>query len=179
MRPTFSVFIATSLDGYIARKDGDIDWLHSFEDGADKEEDFGYAAFTADIDCMVMGRHTFEKVQSFGDWPYDGKQVIVLSKSLPHPPAGYENKIEVSVLAPEQLANHLYQRGVRKVYLDGGKLIQSFIRAGLLDDMIVTQLPMLLGTGIPLFGTHNNDIRLKLDWSKSYGNGFVQSRYIL
>lgn len=95
------------------------------------------------------------------------------------PPTGYEDIIELSAQAPEQLAADLHKRGIRKVYLDGGKLIQSFIRAGLVDDMIITQLPILLGAGLPLFGGLTNDIRAKLDWSKSYSNGFVQSRYIL
>ena len=177
MRPQFSVYIATSLDGFIARTDGNIGWLYNFDDMSDPNEDYGYAAFTAQIDCMVMGRSSFDTVQAFDDWPYEGKRVIILSNSLKKAPSGYEDKIEICAGSPADLAQQLYKKGLRHIYLDGGKVIQSFLSAGLVDDMIITQLPILIGAGLPLFGDVADDITLKLDWSRTYKNGFVQSRY--
>lgn len=177
MRPTFSVYIATSLEGFIARTDGAIDWLHGDSEAEIPGEDFGYAVFAEQTDCMVIGRGTFEAVRAFEPWPYAGRRVIVLSNSMSSPPNGFEDKIEVRNSAPAALAKELYDSGVRHVYLDGGKLIQSFMRAGLVDDMIVTRLPILIGAGRPLFGPLETDVRLKHDWTKIYDNGFVQSRY--
>ncbi len=182
MQPIFSVYIATSLDGFIARKDGALDWLPGADGTATdipEGEDFGYAAFTAGVDCLLMGRGTFETAQSFGLWPYEGKKVVVMSHTLTAVPEGYEDKITLTNQSPTDLANSLYADGIRHVYLDGGKIIQSFLACGLVDDMIITQVPVLIGTGLPLFGRLPNDIKLQHDWTKSFKNGFLQSRYVI
>lgn len=180
MRPKFSVYIAVSLDGFIARENGELDWLPG-ADGEDisqaPQEDYGYAEFTSQIDCMVMGRGTFEKVKTFSPWPYEGQRLIVMSESLETIPAGFEGKIELSAETPMELASRLGAEGIKHIYLDGGMLVQSFIRAGLLDDMIITRIPILIGTGKPLFGALERDITLSHEWTKSFPNGFVQSRY--
>jgi dihydrofolate reductase len=170
-----SVFIATSLDGFIARPDGDIDWLHEVEDigGGD---DAGYAAFFDTIDVLVMGRGSFEKVLEFDGWPYP-KPVIVLSKSLKDVPDNLRDKVKIDASAPQELLEKLSQDGIKRIYLDGGKVIQSFLREGLVDDMIITTIPILIGKGIPLFGDLEKDIKLRHVETKTWHNGFVQSKY--
>jgi dihydrofolate reductase len=171
-----SVFIATSLDGFIARPDGDIEWLHEVEQigGGD---DAGYRAFFGSIDALVMGRGSFEKVLEFDGWPYESKPVIVLSKSLTEVPDTLRDRVRINTSAPQELIEQLSQEGYARIYLDGGKVIQSFLRAGLVDDMTVTTIPILIGKGIPLFGDLEKDIKLRLLESKSWPNGFVQSTY--
>ena len=176
MNITFSVFIAMSLDGYIARPNGKLDWLENAATN-EENEDYGYHQFMSTVDCMVMGRKTFEKATSFSDWPYKGKQVIVLSKSLKAPPADFEDKIDVFSGQIELLAVELQHHGVRKVYVDGGLTIQSFLRAGLIDEITVTQVPVLIGRGVPLFGDLQEDTQLRLINSRAYPSGFVQSQY--
>ena len=171
-----SVFIATSLDGYIARLNGKLDWLEINKDQS-KDEDFGYQNFISSVDCIVMGRNTFEKVVSFPEWPYANKRVIVLSRSLKQIPDQFCELAELYSGKVELLTVELQNQGIRHVYVDGGLTIQSFIRQGLLTDMILTQLPILLGKGIPLFGNTDGDIKLKLDHVKSFDSGFVQSKY--
>ncbi|VXC70155.1 dihydrofolate reductase family protein [Massilia sp. 9I] len=169
------VFIATSLDGYIARLDGDIDWLLQRDDPA---EDHGYHDFIADKDVIVMGRGSFEKVLGFDPWPYD-RPVLVLSRQLagtPVPP-GLADKVRFSNATPEQAMAQLSSEGVRRVYVDGGQLVQSFIRAGLVEDMVLTTVPVLIGAGRPLFGTLPQDLDLKLVASRSFPSGLVQSTY--
>ena len=172
----FDVFIATSLDGYIARTNGSMDWL---EKAAPKgaTEDYGYQRFFSDVDSIVLGRNTFEKASTFSQWPYGKKHVIVLSKMLKEPPADFADKIDVFSGKVELLAVDLQHRGVRKVYVDGGQTIQSFLRAGLIDNLTITQVPVLLGRGIPLFSDLAAEIELKLKDSKSFSSGFVQSTY--
>ncbi len=173
---TLSVFIATSLDGYIARLDGKLDWLDKVAP-VDETEDYGYQSYIRTIDCIVMGRKTFDKVSSFSKWPYEGKRVIVFSQTLKEAPADFMDKVEVYNGKPEMLVVDLQYQGVRKVYLDGGLTIQSFLAKGLVDEMIITQVPVLIGRGIPLFGMLQKDVRLTLGQSKSFSSGFVQSHY--
>jgi dihydrofolate reductase len=168
-----SVYIAASLDGFIARENGDIAWLDDPRYAA-PGEDFGYAAFNADVDALVMGRATYEKVLTFGPWPFEGRRVIVLSQTLPVSP---EQKCEVSRLQPDELVEKLRGEGCRKIYLDGGKTIQSFLRARLVSDLTVTRIPVLLGSGLPLFGATETDIPLKHLSTQTWPNGFVQSHY--
>jgi dihydrofolate reductase len=172
----FSVFIATSLDGYIARPNGKLDWL---ENAAikDDHEDYGYQQFMAGVNSVVMGRRTFERIARYSEWPYKGKQVIVLSRSLKLPPADFADKIDVFSRPVELLAVELQHHGVRKVYVDGGSTIQSFLSAGLIDDVILTQIPVLIGRGIKLFGELPEDVKLKLIQSQSFPSGFVQNHY--
>jgi len=170
-----SVFIASSLDGFIARPDGDIRWLHDGEPPPEGD-DLGYGALMASIDVLVMGRHSFEKVLSFGDWPYE-KPVIVLSRSLKEASEQLRSRVTIDASSPQALMARLYREGVKHIYLDGGKVIQSFLRAGLVDDLCITTLPILLGRGIPLFGELAADIHLKHLGTQSWPNGFVQSTY--
>ncbi len=174
---TAHVFIATSVDGYIARADGDIAWLLARDDPA---EDHGYDAFIADKDAIVMGRGCYEKLLEFAQWPY-ALPVVVASRQLagtPVPPA-LQGKLRFSDLAPAALMDELASQGVRRVYLDGGRLLQSFLRAGLVADMVVTTVPVLIGGGRPLFGALAADIGLRLVSSRSFPSGLVQSTWRL
>lgn len=174
-RPKFSVYIAASLDGFIARRDGDIAWLT--EAPTPEGEDFGYGAFIATVDVLVMGRHTFEKVLTFPKWPYSVARVVVLaSRPLAVPPA-LAGVVEVVSLAPAALAERLAHERVAHVYVDGGVTIQRFLAADLVDELTLTQIPILLGAGIPLFGPLPRDVRLDHRDTRAYANGFVQSRY--
>jgi len=170
-----SVFIATSLDGFIARLNGDIDWLVNKND----PEDYGYGAFISTVDCLVMGRNTFEKVLSFPEWPYAGKRVMVISRTLNRIPAQAAGKAELYAGPVEQLAAQLSSEGYGRIYIDGGKTIQSFLRAGLVTDMTLTHIPILIGSGLPLFGELREDIHLNHIETKTFPSGFVQSRYEL
>lgn len=170
LRPQFSVFIATSLDGYIARPDGGIDWLRAVERPG---EDYGYQAFARSIDAIVMGRNTYEVALGFPEWPYAGKRLIVLT----HRPAIARHGEEFcSTLLPE-LGERLAQEGVRRVYVDGGEVIRQFLVARLIDDLTVSIIPVLLGSGIPLFGSGAPEHALSLLESRSYPSGLVQLRY--
>ena len=172
---TGHVFIAASLDGYIARADGNIDWLTKY---AAASGDTGYNAFMASIDGVVMGRGTFEKVLTFGAWLFE-KPVIVLSRTLAQAdiPATLQGKARISALAPQALMAALAAEGWKRAYIDGGKLIQSFLKDGLIRDMILTHIPVLLGDGIPLFGKSGSDIALRHVETKSFASGLVQSKY--
>lgn len=171
------VFIAASLDGFIARKDGDVSWLESFEP-MDEGEDGGYGEMFAFVDALVMGRGTFEKVISFDiPWPYGDKPVIVMSKTLTKLPAKAGEHVRITSCTPRELIAQLEDEGMQKIYIDGGKVIQFFLREGLIDEITVTQMPVLLGSGIPLFGAIGKEIRLELLAIKSWPNGFVQFRY--
>jgi len=172
-----SVFIATSLDGYIARPDGDIDWLEKAVKAHDPGEDYGYTKFMSTVDCIVMGRNTFEKVLAFPEWPYVGKRVVVLSRTLTAIPEQAAGKVELSAGPVEQLVAKLRSEGYDRIYIDGGKTVQSFLRAGLVTDMTLTRIPILIGSGLPLFGELPGDIHLDQIETKTYPSGFVQSRY--
>lgn len=173
-----SAFIAASLDGFIARDDGSIDWL---EENPLPGEDFGYADFFASIDVLVMGRKTFETVLGFGEWPYTSKKVVVLSRTLTTEQIPDNNKLEVEIYSGS-LANllaMLEKAGYRHIYADGGQVICGFIREGLLDELILTHIPVLLGRGIPLFSNLPGNIKLNHVSTKTYPNGYVQLRYSL
>lgn len=171
-----SVYIATSLDGFIARKNGGIDWLTA-PNPAGVGEDYGYKAFFESVDALVMGRKSFEMVLTFSEWPYADKRVIVLSSGSPQIPEKLSGKVESSSLPPAKLVAQLAGQGVRHVYVDGGKTIQSFLRAGLIDEIIITSIPVLIGDGIPLFGELAQDIHLQHVETQAYKSGFVQSKY--
>ena len=171
-----SVYIATSLDGFIARKDGDIDWLMAVPPATDGS-DYGFHAFYDSVDALVMGRNSFEKVTSFDEWPYPNKRVIVMSQSLIEIPTNYEDRIELSQESPIELYHRVEQEGLNRLYIDGGHLISSFLADGLVTDLNLTRIPILLGNGIPLFQSFEHDIALSLISSQSYDNGLVQSIY--
>ena len=170
-----SVFIATSLDGYIARVDGGLDWLP----GGDVE-DHGYNEFMASVDALVMGRKTFETVLSFpGEWPFGAKPVIVLSSTPSRIVAPKGAVCEAMAGTPHEIVARLAERGMRDVYVDGGVTIQRFLSAGLIQRLIVTRIPVLLGAGIPLFGSLPHDVRLEHVATRSYRGGLVQSEYAI
>ena len=166
-----SVFIATSLDGFIARADGGLDWLPP---GGGEEH--GYTEFMATVDALVIGHKTFETVLAFDTWPYGEKPVFVLStRALAPAPSGA--MVERMSGAPAEIVSQLAARGIRHVYVDGGATIQGFLRAGLIQRLIITRIPVLLGAGIPLFGETRRDILLKHVATRQYASGLVQSEY--
>ena len=177
MRPKVSVFIATSLDGFIARPDGAIDWLEAANATVPPGEDCGYAAFSEKVDVLVMGRHSFETVLGFEPWPYGDKRVVVLSSGPVAIPPALAGTVTASSEAPAALVARLEAEGVRLVYVDGGITIQRFMAAGLIDELTVTLIPILLGGGRPLFGPLPADRNLTLLGSRQYDFGFVQLHY--
>ena len=172
---TGHVFIATSLDGFIARPDGSLDWLMAI---AAAGEDHGFDAMMASVDGLVMGRGTFEQVLTFGEWPY-AKPVVVLSRSMSESdiPDELSGKVTLSALAPRDLMASLDSDGWKRAYVDGGKVIQSFLADGLIADMIVTRAPVLIGEGLPLFGAIPKDIPLRHIETRSFASGLISSRY--
>jgi len=176
------VFIATSLDGFIARKDGSIAWLEeqvARAAGMDAGgEDHGYADFVAGMDGIIMGRRTFEKVLTFDTWPFD-KPVVVLSHSLVAAdlPPDIAGKVTLLNLSPVAVVRYLAGRGWKHAYIDGGQVIQSFLREGLISDLVITRIPILLGDGTPLFGLLASDVELRHLGTAAFPSGFVQSRY--
>ena len=171
-----SVYIATSIDGFIARSDGDIEWLNS-STNIIENENYGYKEFMDSVDVLVMGRHSFEKVLTFGDWPYANKRVIVMSHRAVDIPTHLASTVEASSFNPSKLLIDLGKQAVKHVYVDGGKTIQSFLCAGLVDELRITTIPILIGNGIPLFGSLNQDIILEHLSTQAYSNGLVQNRY--
>jgi dihydrofolate reductase len=168
----FFVYIATSLDGYIARENGDLDWLPQAGD-----EDYGYQTFFDSIDTLVIGRSTFEKVLTFDPWPFAGKRVVVLSNTLTNVPDNVKHLVEISNLQLRELAAHLEATGSKRVYVDGGKTIQSFLRAGLIDQLTLFTVPVLIGRGLPLFGELNSDVQLELVSSRAFRSGMTERIY--
>jgi dihydrofolate reductase len=167
-----SVYIATSLDGLIARPNGDIDWLA----GGEEAEDYGYADFISSVDHIVMGRNTYEKVLTFGGWPYEKKVFVLTSRDLAIP-GELAGKVEALNLLPADLLRRLTVHDAEHIYLDGGVTIQRFLREGLVDEMTITTIPVLIGAGLPLFGTLDRDVKLELIASRSFKSGFVQNKY--
>ena len=168
-----SVFVGVSVDGFIARANGDLDWLP-----AGGGEAHGYEEFIASVDVLVIGRKTYETVLGFDAWPYGAKPVCVLSGAALAPaPAGAV--VERLSGEPADIVSGLAARGFRHAYVDGGITIQRFLRAGLIQRLIVTRVPVLIGTGIPLFGDVPHDIRLRHIDTRQYASGLVQSEYAL
>ena len=165
-----SVYIATSLDGFIARADGRIDWLGIVERGG---EDYGYGVFHQSIDTIVIGRRTYETALGFDSWPYAGKRCLVLT----HTPAAPQHGEEFYSEPVDQLVARL--AGSARIYVDGGTVIQQFLAAGLVTDMTISIIPILLGEGARLFGTVGGDIPLRLVSSRAFESGLVQLRYEL
>ncbi len=172
------VFIATSLDGFIARPDGRLDWLLGSHAPA---EDHGFDRFVADMDGIAMGRGTFDALRAMNvPWPYS-KPVLVLSRSLKPSdlPADLASRVEVTAEAPRPLFERLTGRGWRRLYVDGGAVIRSCLGEGLIAGMVLTRIPVLIGQGLPLFGPLPSDIRLRHLGTRSFPSGLVQSRYDL
>jgi len=169
---TVSVFIGTSVDGFIARRNGDLDFLP--EGGG---EPHGYNEFIASVDAIVIGRNTFEKVLTFGAWPYSDKRVVVLSSRPVDLSPSSEGVVEQMAGPPVEIVSQLAASGARHLYVDGGITIQGFLRAGLIQRLIITRVPVLIGEGIPLFGTLPRDVRLHHVATHHYPSGLVKSEY--
>jgi dihydrofolate reductase len=168
-----SVFIGTSVDGFIARTDGALDFLE-----AGGGEPHGYDEFMASVDAMLIGRKTYETVLAFDTWPYGEKPVFVLSsRPLAPPPAGAS--VERMSGDPADITAQLAARGIQHVYVDGGITIQGFLRSGLIQRLVITRVPVLIGSGIPLFGALPADIVLKPVETRQYAGGLVQSEYLI
>ncbi|TAN04180.1 MAG: dihydrofolate reductase [Rhodanobacteraceae bacterium] len=166
-----SVFVGTSLDGFIARLGGELDFLP-----ANGGEPHGYDEFFASVDALVIGRKTYETVLAFDNWPYGDKPVFVLSTRRPTPaPDGAI--IEWLSGGPAEIVSQLAARGLEHIYVDGGITIQRFLRAGLIQRIIITRVPVLIGAGIPLFGHLSRDIVLKHVTTRAYASGMVTSEY--
>ncbi|MGA7861401.1 MAG: dihydrofolate reductase family protein [Thermoplasmata archaeon] len=167
-----SVFIATSVDGYIARPDGALDWLP-----ANGGEPHGYDEFIATVDAIVIGRKTFETVLAYPVWPYEKKLVIVLSTQLSAVNVPDGALCEIMAGTPHQVVTRLAERGIQHIYVDGGLTVSRFLEAGLIQHLTITRVPVILGAGIPLFGCLPHDIRLEHVTTQSYPSGLVKSEY--
>ena len=171
-----SVYVATSLDGFIAREDGSLDWLRG-SGPRPAEEERGYRVFMDSVDAIVMGRVTYETVRDFPTWPYASKPVIILSHREVVIPSALAGRVEPMSGPPAELVPRLRARGWQHLYVDGGKTIQGFLAAGLVRRLTLNRLPVLLGSGLPLFGPVPGDVRLQHIRTVVYPGGLVQSEY--
>ena len=167
-----SVFCGVSVDGFLARLNHELDFLHTGE-----QEPHGFDEFYASVDVVVIGRKTFEFVLSYGQWLYGEKQVVALSSRPLDFSSIKDGKIEQMSGSPAEIAGQLKSRGFQHAYIDGGVTIQRFLAAGLIDRLIVTRVPVLIGEGMPLFGPVPHDIALRHVATRSYRTGLVQSEY--
>ena len=169
------VFIAKSLDGYIADKDGGLDWLQAIPNP--DQIDMGYHKFMGSVDALVMGRNTFEVVCSFDiPWPYT-KPVFVLSNTLTSLPKEYKGKAELVKGSLSEILQYIHQKGYTQLYIDGGSVIQNFLKEDLIDEMIITTMPVLLGGGAPLFGERPNPLEFEHIESEVFLDAIVQNSY--
>ena len=168
-----SVFVGTSLDGFIARANGALDFLPP-----GGGEPHGYDEFMATVDALVIGRKTFETVLAFDTWPYGKKPIFVLSthELAPAPPGAVVEHLSGE---PAEIVSQLAARGIQHIYVDGGITIQRFLQAGLIQRLTITRVPVLIGNGIPLFGALDRDIALKHFATRHYQSGLVQSEYVV
>lgn len=175
LRDCNKVFIATSLDGYIAESDGKIDFLHAYPDPVN--EDMGWHGFIGGVDAILMGRRTYETVISFGiDWPYQ-IPVFVWTSTLNETAAGLEEKVKLISGNTRQVIDLIHQPGYTQIYIDGGQVIQALLAEDLIDEMTITTIPILLGDGIRLFGDPGRPLMFRCTEARTFSNGTVQSRY--
>lgn len=167
-----TVYIAMSVDGFIARKNGDVDWLGAPTPEA--MEDF--AQLMASIDCVVIGRATYEKVRSFGEWPYTKPVVVLTSRDL-EIPSDLIGSVQTLSGSVREVGDELASQGFEKLYIDGGRTIRSFLNERLVDRLVLTTAPVLLGEGVPLFGPLRTDANLQHVTTRVLTGGFVQSEY--
>ena len=171
------VYIATSLDGYIAREDGSIDWLMELPNPTNS--DYGFSVFLERIDGIIMGRKSFETVLGFPEWPYPkSKPIFVLSSSLNELPGKLSAKVEIVKGELNKIVESLKNRGINNLYIDGGKTIQSFLKEDLIDEMTITKVPVLLGSGIPLFDKNNLELIFEHVGTEVLNNMLARSKYI-
>jgi len=167
-----SVFVGTSVDGFIARHNGDFDFLP--EGGG---EPHGYTEFIATVDVLVIGRNTFDKVLTFDTWPYEDMRVVVLSNRALDASAVRGGRVERMWGPPQEIVTRLSAGGARHAYVDGGITVQQFLRAGLIQRLVITRVPVLVGQGIPLFGALPQDVKLRHLATQAYASGLVKSEY--
>jgi dihydrofolate reductase len=170
---TISVFVGTSLDGFLARPDGSFDFLPA-DGGGDSG---GFPEFLDSVDALVMGRNTFDTVRGMAEWPYGDKRVVVLTHRPVDLAAAPKGRAEAMAGEPAEVVARLAARGIHRLYVDGGVTIQSFLRAGLVDRITVTTVPVLIGQGRPLFGALGKDVKLRHAATRTLGGGMVQSVY--
>ena len=171
-----SVFIGASLDGFIADKNGGLEWLDIIPNPDNL--DMGYYSFMEKIDALVMGRKTFETVCGFDvEWPYS-KPVFVLSNTLKYIDEEYKDKVILINGSLKNVLSQIHQKGYHSLYIDGGATIQNFLNEDLIDEMIITRIPILLGGGIPLFSDLNKQLIFELKESKVFYNQIIQTHYI-
>lgn len=170
LRPKISIYIATSIDGYIARKDQNLDWLQYGHSG---DEDYGFKNFINSIDALILGRNTYQVVSGFDEWPYKGKKVIALSRTLK------EVRKEAELFCGElpELLTKLQSENIKHGWADGGITASRFLEAGLVDELTISIIAMVLGSGIPLFSVMNREHKCRLVSSRSYPSGLVQLKY--
>ncbi|TKF21792.1 dihydrofolate reductase [Vibrio genomosp. F6] len=179
-----SVYIATSLDGFIAKNDGSVDWLHTAGNpNADMgdQADMGFAKFMASVDCLIMGRKCMEMISSMDltpeQWPYGDTRIIVLSNTIKQAPDNMKQYVEMYSGDLNALISKLESEGHHHAYVDGGNTIQAFLNKQLINEITITRAPLLLGEGIPLFGETANVIKLEQAQATAFANDFIQVKY--
>ena len=165
-----SVFIASSIDGFIATQSGSLEWL---ERAARPDEDYGYDAFMSTVDALAMGRGTYDHISNLDPLPFGDRPVFVFTHDPPQRRAG----VTFWQAAPREALERWTEMGLARVYVDGGQLISAFLKAGLIDDMVLTKVPVLLGDGKPLFYPTANAAFMRLDGVQSWPSGFVNTSY--
>lgn len=170
------VFFATSSDGYIADQSGGLDWLHSVPNP--DHNDMGYSSFMSEVDALIMGRNTFETVCGFDmDWPYD-KPVFVLSNSLQEIPNEYVGKAKLVKGELTDIIKEINSKGHQRLYIDGGSTIKNFLKEDLIDEMIITTIPVMLGGGTPLFTEPQSSMGFIRVETKMYLDTVAQNRFV-
>jgi dihydrofolate reductase len=173
-----SAFIGISLDGFIAREDGSIEWLDDAHKKVNSDEDFGFKSFLASIDLIIMGRKTFEQVMTFDNWQYNNTKIIVLtSKNIEIPEKLKQTVTTCNTTSPKQLIKELSDQSINHIYIDGGTVIQDFLSAGLVDEITVTIVPIIIGKGKSFSGLLSKDLSLEHLKSTVFNFGFVQVKY--
>lgn len=170
-RPKISIYIATSLDGYIARTDGSLDFL----DLPGYNEEYGFKELFESIDALILGRNTYEFVAALPDWPYKGKRVVVLSHSLQK----VREEAELFRGDVTKLTSQLHSDGIKHIWIDGGRTVSQFLNSQMVDHLTISVLPVILGSGIPLFSGIDKELRCRLISSQAYPSGLVQVKYEL
>jgi dihydrofolate reductase len=169
------VYTATSLDGFIATSDGGIEWLNEIPNP--EQSDYGWSDFISGIDAILMGKNTFEKALTFGFWHYE-KPVFVITNSLKELPEDFVGQAEIVNGSVDKVIDRLNQRGYINIYVDGGRVIQSFLAEDMIDELIITKVPILLGKGIPLFGEQEQSLMFRHTKTEIYNNSLVKSHYV-
>ena len=176
-----TVYVGASVDGFIARENDTFDFLEasdgSGETPGDPNEDYGFAEFMKSIDALVMGRRTFEVVRPFAQWPYGETPVFVWTRRPLDLPPDYPHPVEPVAGLPADVVAQLAQRGLHRLYVDGGRTIQTFLEAGYVDRLVVSRVPVLIGQGISLFGPLSRDVKLEHVATKVWPGGMVRSEY--